>query len=322
MSPRAPAVLLVLGLLVTSGAVWLTALSDSRSGAALPLAVGSVGSALSLLTSGLVHSLARSRRLALGLAADMTADLRDRETELREANDRLDKLNRDLEHSNQAMRDFVSVASHEPRTPITSVLGFADIMPKNWEAIGDTEKQEFLGIIDRQARRLSRIVSDLLTLSNAEAGRIDVNKEVVGVRAAIEQAIDYYAQTAEIAVSSPDDLQVHTDPDHLHRIIANYAGNAVKYGEPPFTIEAVDAGEWVEMRVGDQGEGVSEEFLPQLFDKFARSETHRASKHKGSGLGLSIVHALAQANGGDAWYEPNRPKGSCFVVRIPKATAE
>lgn len=319
---RAPAILLVLGLLGTSGAVWLTALSDSRSGAVLPLAVGSVGFALSLLTSGLVYSLARSRRIALGLAADMTADLRDRETALREANDQLDKLNNDLEHSNQGMRDFVSVASHELRTPITSVLGFSDIMTKNWEVIGDSEKQEFLGIIDRQARRLSRIVSDLLTLSNAEAGKIDVNKEVVGVRAAIEQAIEYYAQTADITVSSPDDLKAVSDPDHLHRIVANFVGNAVKYGDPPFTVEAVDNGNWIEIRVGDQGDGVSEDFLPQLFDKFARAESHRASKHKGSGLGLSIVHALALANGGEAWYEPNRPKGSCFGVRIPKAIAE
>lgn len=318
---RAPAVLLVLGLLVTSGAVWLTAMSDSRS-APLPWAVASVGCALSLLTFGLVYSLARSRRMALGLAAQMTADLRERETDLREANDHLDKLNRDLEHSNQAMRDFVSVASHELRTPITSVLGFADIMTKNWEVIGDTEKQEFLGIIDRQARRLSRIVSDLLTLSNSDAGKIDVNKEVVDVRVAIEQAIEYYAQTAEFTISSPDDLQAYTDPDHLHRIIANYAGNAVKYGAPPFTIEAVGAGEWVEIRVGDQGEGVAVEFLTQLFDKFARSEDHRASKHKGSGLGLSIVHALAQANGGNAWYETNLPKGSCFGLRIPKATSQ
>lgn len=242
------------------------------------------------------------------------------ETELREANDRLDIVNRDLEYANQAMRDFVSIASHELRTPITSILGFANIMTKNWEAISDTEKQEFLGIIERQARRLSRIVSDLLTLSNVEAGKIDVNKEVVEVKAAIEQAIEYYAQSAEIEVSAPDDLKVVSDPDHLHRIIANYVGNAVKYGAPPFTVEASDAGEWVQVRVCDQGEGVSEEFVPQLFDKFARAEAHRTSKQTGSGLGLSIVHALAQANGGEAWHEPNQPKGSCFFLKMPKAT--
>lgn len=254
-------------------------------------------------------------------SAEYTGNRRDPETELREANVRLDEANRALAHANQAMRDFVSIASHELRTPITSVLGFADIMTKNWEAISDSDKREYLSIIDRQARRLSRIVSDMLTLSNAEAGNIDVNKEAVELKPAIEQAIQYYAQSAEIDVSSPEGLEVLADHDHLHRIIANYVGNAVKYGAPPFTVTVSDTGDWVEIRVGDQGEGVSEEFVPQLFDKFARADGHRASKQTGSGLGLSIVHALAQANGGEAWYEPNKPKGSCFGVRLPKAPA-
>jgi signal transduction histidine kinase len=118
-------------------------------------------------------------------------------------------------------------------------------------------------------------------------------------------------------VSCSPDLIVRVDPHHLGRILDNYVQNAFKYGEPPVHIEATREGDMVAVRVRDHGPGVAPEFVSRLFGKFARANTPAAKAQKGTGLGLSIVRGLALANGGQARYEPNVPKGSCFVVELP-----
>jgi len=127
-------------------------------------------------------------------------------------------------------------------------------------------------------------------------------------------------------VSCPPDLVVWTDPVHLGRIIDNYVQNAFKYGEPPVRIEARrrdDASrlsDMVEIRVVDHGTGVPPEFETKLFSKFARADIPSTRNKKGTGLGLSIVRGLAEANGGQAQYQPNAPHGSCFIVLLPTDT--
>jgi signal transduction histidine kinase len=98
----------------------------------------------------------------------------------------------------------------------------------------------------------------------------------------------------------------------------NYVGNAFKYGAPPIAVELLDAGDMVEVRVRDGGEGIPPEFAPHLFEKFAQASTGSTRGASGTGLGLSIVQGLARANGGEAWFEPNEPSGSVFGVRVPK----
>jgi signal transduction histidine kinase len=120
-----------------------------------------------------------------------------------------------------------------------------------------------------------------------------------------------------IVVQATPDLVVRADRDHFQRIFANYATNAVKYGGPPIVAEASRIPSFVEVCVKDQGPGVPEIFVNRLFSKFARAETEATRSSEGTGLGLSIVRGLAQANGGDTWYEPNSPSGSCFGVRLP-----
>src|SRR5262249_20650906 len=110
----------------------------------------------------------------------------------------------------------------------------------------------------------------------------------------------------------------HADPDHIQRIVGNYISNAIKYGQEPIVTEAASNPPFVDVRVRDCGHGVPDEFVDRLFSKFSRAEQVKAAK-PGTGLGLSIVRTLAQANGGDVWYEPNAPAGSCFGVRLPAA---
>lgn len=259
----------------------------------------------------------KARREAEEIAERVTGDLYAASHALREVNRQLNATNEELQAVNHAMRDFVAVASHDLRGPLTAILGFASTMTEHWDTIPDADKRGFVSIISRQASQLNRMVDDLLTVSRIEAGALDTHVEAVRLRNATERVIEDFSQHAsEIRVALPDGLAVLADPDHLQRILTNYVSNALKHGAPPVEVVAQAAGEWVEIRVRDSGEGVPEQFVPRLFGKFAR-----ANGGEGTGLGLSIVQGLARANGGETWYEPNRPRGSCFAVRLPKVAA-
>lgn len=266
----------------------------------------------------LARRLSRQRRAraeAEAIAERATSDLY-------EAVGELERVNEELAAMNKALIEFVAVASHDLRGPLASILGYSQTMLEDWDAISDAEKLEFISVIVRNGRQLTRLLDDLLVVSRIEAGALDTQAEVVRLGEAFDQAITTFAEHAsEIRISCPDAAAVMADPDHLQRILVNYVTNALKYGKPPVEVEASTDDDYVEIRVRDLGQGVPEDFVGRLFGKFARADTEITRKQEGTGLGLSIVKGLAQANGGEAWYEPNEPAGSCFAVRLPKATA-
>lgn len=260
-----------------------------------------------------------ARREAEAIAERVTRDLYESKSQLEVVNGALNRTNEELQALNQAMREFVAIASHDLRSPLTSILGLASTLRRRWTDVPDENRLEFIGIIERQGHHLARMVEDLLTVSRIEAGALVTHAEVVAVREALDAIVkDFGREMPEIHVTC-DEIEAIVDPDHLKRIVANYVGNAVKYGSPPVELEAHLAGDWVEIRVCDHGAGVPDELVPQLFGKFSRGEEGRAKG--GTGLGLSIVQGLARANGGDSWYEPNPPHGSCFGVRLPRRAA-
>jgi signal transduction histidine kinase len=259
----------------------------------------------------------KARREAESIAERVTGQLYSSATELERLNGELQGANQELQTLNQAMRDFVAVASHDLRSPLTSIVGASKLLTTRWQDLNDDRRGEFLEMIERQSHHLSRMVEDLLTVSRIEAGQLDTRKEVIKLRQEMERIVNDFGQPAREIHVDAIDCEVVADPDHLRRILVNYVGNALKYGLPPVEIEtAVDNG-WVDIRVKDHGDGVPADFVPRLFGKFARGETSTG----GTGLGLSIVQGLARANGGDTWYEPNSPQGSCFAVRLPRVPA-
>lgn len=269
--------------------------------------------------------LARERHArseAEAIAERVTGELYSTVQELKQVNEQLDGANRDLQAANQTMKDFVAIASHDLRGPVSAILGFASTMLQQWDSFEDNEKQDYLTIIERRSRYLTRMLDSLLTVSRIEAGAIQVHRETINVLPAIEEVLEEFSDRAgQVEIRCPDSLRCLADPDHLHRILVNYISNAFKYGGPPVEVIASDTGEWVELAVRDRGNGIPEDFAPRLFHKFARAETDTVQTEKGSGLGLSIVSGLAQANNGEAWYENNQPRGSTFGVRLPKEEA-
>ncbi|MCA1832310.1 MAG: sensor histidine kinase [Actinomycetota bacterium] len=260
----------------------------------------------------------KARREAESIAERVTAELYAAAQELEHVNNELTGANLELKDLNQAMRDFVAVASHDLRGPLTAILGAASTLnvDAKFERLTPAQRHDMLGVIDRQARHLNRMVEDLLTVSRIEAGELDTRLQVIRLRDAMEViTADFGRDKSDELLVHMDDVRIVADPDHFQRIIVNFLGNAFKYGLPPIEIDAAEAGAWVEIRVRDHGNGVPDDFVPRLFGKFARGE----GSVGGTGLGLSIVQGLARANGGETWYEPNTPCGSCFGVRLPLA---
>src|ERR687895_773535 len=236
------------------------------------------------------------------------AERRRAEKELERAAAELRQANEELRAADEMKSHFVAVASHELRTPLTSVLGFATTLLNHWERIPDQEKREQIGLIEGQAYRLARLDDDLLIMSKIEAGALEVRTEPVDVGEAAEGVVSAFAD-ADLKVRVDPGLRAMADRDHLEQILVNYVTNALKYGQSPVRIDARRRHRWVEMVVADEGDGVPEEFVPRLFEKFAQAGRIRSGS--GTGLGLSIVRGLARAQGGEAWYEPGEP-GSRF----------
>lgn len=229
----------------------------------------------------------------------------------------LEQLNAELRTADQLKSNFLAMASHELRTPLTAISGFSSTMIRMWDQIDDAHKREYVEIIDGQGARLTRLVDDLLVLSRIESGNIETDPEPIDVREVIEQTVRDLG-LSEIRIACDPEVRALADRDHLAQMLVNYVGNAVKYGSGPIELVAEVAGDEVRVAVCDGGSGVPEEFVSHLFDRFSQSNAHAATS--GTGLGLSIVRGLAEAHGGRAWYEPNEPTGSRFVLSLPAAS--
>lgn len=231
----------------------------------------------------------------------------------------LAEANAGLAAADKLKDQFLAMASHEMRTPLAAIAGFTATMQSMWDQLADTQKQKFIDIIDTQTHRLQRLVDDLLTLARIESGALHSRPESVPVALALKKTVRELG-AEHVTVDCGPALVAYADPDHMQQILTNYLGNALKYGAEPVEIRADQTDRSIEIRVCDHGTGVPDEFIPQLFERFARASS-AASVVQGTGLGLSITRGLAAAQGGDAWYEPHQPNGACFVVRLPTPDA-
>ena len=219
------------------------------------------------------------------------------------------------QEANEMKSRFIATTSHELRTPLTSIGGFATTLIHRWHDVGDGDKLQMLAIIEGQSARLRHLIEDLLLLAAVESGSVPVRQSAVDVGRATRQIVRELGAERDVRMELPSELVACADERHFAQIVTNLVSNARKYGSPPVTISATTSDEWVDVTVADVGDGVPEPFVPHLFETFTRA----GDREEGTGLGLSIVRGLAEANGGDVGFEPNRPKGSRFRVRLPRA---
>jgi signal transduction histidine kinase len=257
--------------------------------------------------------------MASSLVRDRS-ELEEAKGELERSTQDLALANAELAAANEIKDDFLAMTNHELRTPLTTILGYTTMLRRRWSSLPETRKEEFIVKIEEQGERLQRMVEGLLMLSSAQAGALNLELGPVHVRTAVDEAIMQHGVDAGLfANRCPEGVLALADRVRLGQILVNYLTNARKYGGPPIVVTATEGDEHVDIVVADQGSGVPEEFVPHLFDKFSQASIGDSRTAQGTGLGLAIVERLAEAQGGRAWYEPNQPHGSRFVVRLMAA---
>jgi signal transduction histidine kinase len=169
---------------------------------------------------------------------------------------------------------------------------------------------------------LRELVEQLLDLSRLDADAVAINPQRVRVRERLEEIVKSVSplESDRIAIDADPSLEADVDIDALDRIVSNLILNAFRYGEPPVTLKATQELGVLHVTVEDSGPGVPEEFVPQLFDRFARS-AESAGAVTGTGLGLAIAQSYARAHSGEVIYRPARPRGAAFELTLPALTA-
>jgi two-component system phosphate regulon sensor histidine kinase PhoR len=218
-------------------------------------------------------------------------------------------------------KEFVANVSHELRTPLTMIQGYVETLLEGaWKEEGSA--LEFLGVIDRNVKRLSAIVRDLLDLSRLESGGRWVQPVKIDLAALVQGVADTYRPLAERrrqAFLSQGTGEGVADPALLDRALSNLAENAIKYTPEGGTVEirARREADRLVFEVQDNGSGIPESDLPRIFERFYRVEKSRARDLGGTGLGLAIVKHVAQVHGGNVSVRSEMGKGSTFTLQIP-----
>ena len=255
------------------------------------------------------------------VSGTMASNLVRERDEVQRSADRLRVAIAELRAADEVKDDFLAMTNHELRTPLTTILGYATLLVHRWDELPEERKRESAEWIAHEGKRLLLLVEDLLTLSSAQAGALDVQLRNIEVYPVIADAIAENGEAAvDVGLECEPGLRALADPHRLAQVLTNFISNALKYGQPPVRVTGRAVDDEVEICVSDEGAGVPDDFVPLLFEKFSQASRGPSRTAGGTGLGLAIVHRLVQAQSGRVWYEPGEPKGSRFCLRLPKGT--
>jgi signal transduction histidine kinase len=222
-----------------------------------------------------------------------------------------------LERADEVKMNFIALAAHELRTPVTTIRGFATTLHHLRDRLDLDRQRELERVLVEQSERLARLVEQLLDLSRLDADAIAIAPEEIDVRTQVEQIVATAAPDgADVEIDVPDGTHAVVDRNVLDRVVTNLLTNAFRYGTPPVRLSVERTDRHLRLAVEDRGRGVSREFVPDLFERFARSEGSRGDG-PGTGLGLAIARSYARAHGGDLIYEDAEPHGARFRLVLP-----
>jgi len=227
--------------------------------------------------------------------------------------------------SEDRLRRFVADASHELRTPVTAIRGYAELYRAGGLA-DPAALESAMGRIEGESKRMGTLVDDLLLLARLDQGR-PLRRDVVDLsRVCVDAVADLRATAPSHPVVAGVDAGVHVvgDEDRLRQVVANLLGNVRLHTPADTPIEVVlrgtatsDGARWAELRVVDHGPGIPPEHAARIFDRFYRADAGRSRETGGSGLGLSIVASIVSALGGRLWHEATPGGGATFCALLP-----
>ncbi|UCC89007.1 MAG: GAF domain-containing protein [Anaerolineales bacterium] len=237
---------------------------------------------------------------------------------------------RDISHEAEVERlknEFISTVSHELRTPMTSIKGYSDLL--FGERVGALSEQQrhFVQVIKSNADRLTALVNDILDISRIETGRIKLQIVSLDLGKLTKNVVDSFQgqmmeKSLELTLDLPPTLPlVRGDKARVTQILENLTSNAWKYTRPggKVAVRAKVLGGFVQVEVADTGIGIDSRDLPNIFDRFYRTEQEEVQSVSGSGLGLSIVKMFVGLLGGKIWVQSEVNQGTTFAFTLPLA---
>ncbi len=249
---------------------------------------------------------------------DLAASCRRREEEERSQRQKLEELT-------QVKSNILSIVSHDLRTPLTSILLYAQMLTEEINQLAADDQRRFLQIISDECTRLSRLVDDLLEVQRWEAGRVKWDVKSQDLSGAIRSCARVFeamakSKSVEFSVECPDSLPpVEADADKISQVLSNLLSNAMKYTPAggKVLISAEARGQEILFRVSDTGPGIPRDKWDQIFDRFSQICDPNITQIDGVGLGLYIVKRIVECHGGAAWVDSEVGSGSEFCVVLP-----
>ncbi|WP_094228545.1 PAS domain-containing sensor histidine kinase [Methanolobus psychrotolerans] len=229
------------------------------------------------------------------------------------------------EASNNAKSRFLASMSHEIRTPLNSIIGFSDILAdEGLEPLSEKQKR-YAQNISTSGHHLLGIINNILDISKAEAGKMELQYESISVSSIVHDVAESLKPSTDVRNISinvdtePEDCTIEADSGKLKQILYNLIGNSVKFSSDSgnIVIRCRIVEDYVHFEVEDDGIGIKEQDLDRLFRPFSQIDTSSAGRYKGTGLGLSLVKELVGLHGGEVWVRSEYGKYSVFGFSIP-----
>jgi len=270
-----------------------------------------------------------AKRNGQRLVLETNRDITERKRAERERERLLESENaarREAEHANRAKDEFLALLSHELRTPLTPMLGWIRILRRR--QVGPEDYDSALEKIERSVESEIKLVSDLLDVSRIITGKMTLNLRTLDFSGLVKLAVEMARSSAEekgidlVVETGKNEALVSGDPDRLQQVVLNLLSNAIKFTPPCGRVEArlERAGAHLELIVKDTGQGISPEFLPQVFERFRQADSSVARAHGGLGLGLSITRRFVELHNGSIHAESEgEGRGSTFTIKLPLA---
>lgn len=250
---------------------------------------------------------------------ELSADFNLMTKSLKESND-------EIKRQEERRRAFMVDAAHEMRTPLTTINGLLEGL--EYDAIPEDSKEESIRLMQRETKRLIRLVNDNLDYERIRTNKIKLDCQMVNLKQAVLRVVEQLGKKAEkendqLIVEMNSDVVVYADPDRLIQILFNIVQNGIQFTQNgQITVRAQNSSNGTNIQISDNGIGMTEDQIKNIWERYYKADASRIQTKGESGLGMAIVHELVQIHGGEIEVSSAPGRGTTFKLHFPKAPAD